>query len=792
MQNPKAVVGLLFGYAKSISISNNTHNQSPHRPLLNLLLLLPSPPSSSVSNARYFFANRGFCGYAAEQFSDDEYDCDFDNNKASSSVVNIDEWKWKLSMLLRNEKDQEIVSRDKRDRRDYEQISNLAKRMGLYSELYGKVVVASKVPLPNYRPDLDDKRPQREVVIPLSLQRRVEGLLQEHLDRVMLNSRKDNDSSDDAKPIDQVKDVNLDENTDSFVDGSIMEKVLQRRSLRMRNMQRTWRESPEGKKMLDFRRSLPAFKERERLLQAIAQNQVIVISGETGCGKTTQLPQYILESEIESGRGAFCSIICTQPRRISAMAVAERVSAERGEPLGDTVGYKVRLEGMKGKNTHLLFCTSGILLRRLLSDRNLNGITHVFVDEIHERGMNEDFLLIVLKDLLPRRRDLRLVLMSATLNAELFSSYFGGAPTFHIPGFTYPVRAHFLEDVLEMTGYKLTSFNQIDDYGQDKMWKTQKQLAPRKRKSQITALVEDALNKSSFEKYSSRTRDSLASWMPECIGFNLIEAVLCHICRKERPGAVLVFMTGWEDISCLRDQLKAHPLLGDPNRVLLLTCHGSMATSEQKLIFEKPPANVRKIVLATNMAEASITINDVVFVVDCGKAKETTYDALNNTPCLLPSWISQASARQNLMKKIIQFRACEEKNYPPKRSTGLDTWQAMLEHNKNNKKRDEKKLSSQLEHAEKYGYGVVERFVGHGVGTVFHSEPIIYHHRNDEAGFMVEGQTFTIEPILTLGSIDCITWPDNWTTVTADGSAAAQFEHSILITRTGAEILTTY
>ncbi|XP_021897690.1 DExH-box ATP-dependent RNA helicase DExH3 isoform X3 [Carica papaya] len=301
---------------------------------------------------------------------------------------------------------------------------------------------------------------------------------------------------------------------------------------------------------------------------------------------------------------------------------------------------------MKGKNTHLLFCTSGILLRRLLGDHNLNGITHVFVDEIHERGMNEDFLLIVLKDLLPRRPDLRLILMSATLNAELFSSYFGGALTIHIPGFTHPVRAHFLEDVVEMTGYKLTSFNQIDDYGQEKMWKTQRQLAPRKRKNQITALVEDALSKSSFENYSSRARDSLACWMPDTIGFNLIEAVLCHICRKERPGAVLVFMTGWEDISCLRDQLKAHPLLGDPNRVLLLTCHGSMATSEQKLIFERPPPNIRKIVLATNMAEASITINDIVFVVDCGKAKETTYDALNNTPCLLPSWVSQASARQ--------------------------------------------------------------------------------------------------------------------------------------------------
>lgn len=589
---------------------------------------------------------RSFCRYAVEQFSDDEYECDFEDHKVSSSVANIDEWKWKLSLLLRSETDQEIVSRDKRDRRDYEQISNLAKRMGLYSELYGKVVVASKVPLPNYRPDLDDKRPQREVVIPLSLQRRVEGLLQEHLDRMQLSSGKASESSTDPEAINKDEYVNPDENLDSFLDGSVMEKVLQRRSLRMRSMQRTWQESPEGKKMLDVRKSLPAFKEKGMLLQAIARNQVIVISGETGCGKTTQLPQYILESEIESGRGAFCSIICTQPRRISAMAVAERVSAERGEPLGETVGYKVRLEGMKGKNTHLLFCTSGILLRRLLSDRNLNGITHVFVDEIHERGMNEDFLLIVLKDLLPRRRDLRLILMSATLNAELFSNFFEGAPTIHIPGFTYPVRAHFLEDVLEVTGYKLTSFNQIDDYGQDKLWKTQRQLVPRKRKNQITTLVEDAFCKSNFDSYSSRTRDSMSCWTADWSGFNLIEAVLCHICRKERSGAVLVFMTGWEDISCLRDQIKAHPLLGDPNRVLLLTCHGSMATSEQKLIFEKPPPNVRKIVLATNMAEASITINDVVFVVDCGKAKETTYDALNNTPCLLPSWISQASARQ--------------------------------------------------------------------------------------------------------------------------------------------------
>ncbi|GFY81200.1 DEA(D/H)-box RNA helicase family protein [Actinidia rufa] len=647
-------IGFLLASGKKLLIHALLSNQrfATHRANNVSVLLGVVPNSNSYASLRrifskfFFSGRRAFCGYALEQFSDDNYDCDCDNHKASSSVANIDEWKWKLSLLLRSEKDQEIVSRDKRDRRDYEQISNLAKRMGLYCEIYGKVVVASKVPLPNYRPDLDDKRPQREVVIPLSLQRRVEGLLQEHFDRMLLSSEKVTGTSADTKVADRVDDVDPDDDPDSFLDGSVMEKVLQRRSLQMRNMQSAWQESPEGRKMLDFRRSLPAFKEKESLLQAIARNQVVVISGETGCGKTTQLPQYILESEIESGRGAFCSIICTQPRRISAMAVAERVSTERGEPLGESVGYKVRLEGMKGRNTHLLFCTSGILLRRLLSDRDLNGITHVFVDEIHERGMNEDFLLIVLKDLLPRRRDLRLILMSATLNAELFSNYFTGAPKIHIPGFTHPVTAHFLEDVLEMTGYKLTSFNQIDDYGQEKMWKTQRQLVPRKRKNQITALVEDAINESSFENYSSRARDSLSCWTPDCIGFNLIEAVLCHICRKERAGAVLVFMTGWEDISCLKDQLKAHPLLGDPNRVLLLTCHGSMATAEQKLIFEKPPPNVRKIVLATNMAEASITVNDIVFVVDCGKAKETTYDALNNTPCLLPSWISQASAKQ--------------------------------------------------------------------------------------------------------------------------------------------------
>ncbi|KAK9278678.1 hypothetical protein L1049_028252 [Liquidambar formosana] len=535
--------------------------------------------------------NSRYGRFAFDDYSEEDSDREVASSQqfCASTVDNIEEWRWKLTMLLRNKDEQEVVSREKKDRRDFEQLSALASRMGLYSRQYSKVVVFSKVPLPNYRPDLDDKRPQREVILPFGLQREVDAYLNEYLSRKPMSKAffSDNALSRSKNGSSIVSDEGLYQQQPLIKTSVVMEKILQRKSLQLRNQQQEWQESSEGQKMLEFRRSLPAYKEMDTLLKAISENQVVVVSGETGCGKTTQLPQYILESEIEAARGAVCSIICTQPRRISAMSVSERVAAERGEKLGESVGYKVRLEGMKGRDTRLLFCTTGILLRRLLVDRNLKGVSHVIVDEIHERGMNEDFLLVVLKDLLPRRPELRLILMSATLNAELFSSYFGGAPMIHIPGFTYPVRTHFLENVLEMTGYRLTPYNQIDDYGQEKMWKIQKQTL-RKRKSQIASAVEDALEAADFKEYSQRTRESLSCWNPDSIGFNLIEHVLCHIVKKERPGAVLVFMTGWDDINSVKDQLQAHPLLGDPSRVLLLACHGSMASSEQRLIFDKP------------------------------------------------------------------------------------------------------------------------------------------------------------------------------------------------------------
>ncbi|OEL21874.1 DExH-box ATP-dependent RNA helicase DExH6 [Dichanthelium oligosanthes] len=207
--------------------------------------------------------------------------------------------------------------------------------------------------------------------------------------------------------------------------------------------------------------SLQLWKITRYCSKDLSQSKVVLISGETGCGKTTQVPQYILDHMW--GKGESCKIICTQPRRISAISVAERISAERGEAVGDTVGYKIRLESKGGKNSSVMFCTNGILLRVLIGrgtktskarnskrDDAILGISHIIVDEIHERDRFSDFMLTILRDLLPVYPHLRLVLMSATIDAERFSQYFNGCSVIKVPGFTYPVKTYYLEDVLSI------------------------------------------------------------------------------------------------------------------------------------------------------------------------------------------------------------------------------------------------------------------------------------------------------------------------------------------------------
>ncbi|XP_057805319.1 DExH-box ATP-dependent RNA helicase DExH1 isoform X2 [Salvia miltiorrhiza] len=416
---------------------------------------------------------------------------------------------------------------------------------------------------------------------------------------------------------------------------------FERLSLDLKQKQEKMREGDSVKAMLAFREKLPAFKVKSEFLKAVASNQVLVVSGETGCGKTTQLPQFILEEEISSLRGASCNIICTQPRRISAISVAARISAERGEELGETVGYQIRLESKRSAQTRLLFCTTGVLLRQLVQDPDLTGITHLLVDEIHERGMNEDFLLIILRDILPRRPNLRVILMSATINAELFSKYFGNAPTTHIPGLTFPVKELYLEDLLEKTRYTVQP--ESDNLPRNSRRGRRQQESS---KDPLTELFENADIDVLYKSYSASTRQSLEAWSGSQLDLGLVEATIEHICRHEGAGAILVFLTGWDDISKLLDKLRANLFVGDPNKFLVLPLHGSMPTINQREIFDRPPHNVRKIVLATNIAESSITIDDVVYVIDCGKAKETSYDALNKLACLLPSWISKASAHQ--------------------------------------------------------------------------------------------------------------------------------------------------
>ncbi|XP_024542281.1 DExH-box ATP-dependent RNA helicase DExH5, mitochondrial-like [Selaginella moellendorffii] len=536
----------------------------------------------------------------------------------------IERWRRRMSLLLQSSKN-EIMSMESKDLKCYNAISYIAKELGLYINLYWKTIVVSKLPLPLYRPDLDPDRPQRQVYVAPATFFRVKAFLDEYK-----RHRKEKEAKVELFPI-----VATEQPPQSLPD--VYDPLAgifgdAKKSKLMFDRQRAWQDSREGQIALGFRSKLPAFQLRSAFLESLSRCQVLVVTGGTGCGKTTQLPQYILESEIDGGCGSSCKIVCTQPRRISASSVALRVAEERGEVLGESVGYQVRFDSVRSRSTSLLFCTTGILLRRLMSDPVLNGVTHVIVDEIHERGLNEDFLLIVLRDVIQRRPDLKLILMSATVDAKLFEKYFLDLNTrcMDIPGFAYTVKSYYLEDVLNITGYKLSM--------QSRMWKYLRQ-AP--EASDLRAhiseenIVREALN---AEDYSNAGEES--------IDFTLIEKLLCHICEHGQEGAVLVFMTGWEDISALRRQLRTHPVLGHPSRVWLLACHGTMSPDEQKRIFDRPPSRVRKIILATNIAETSITVEDVVYVVDIGKAKEKSYDVATNTACLLPRWISKSSVRQ--------------------------------------------------------------------------------------------------------------------------------------------------
>jgi len=373
------------------------------------------------------------------------------------------------------------------------------------------------------------------------------------------------------------------------------------------------------------RQNLPANKARDEffrvLQQSLKQNRVLLVTGETGCGKTTQIPQFILEKY-----PAEAKIVIAQPRRLAATGVAGRVAAERGEeePGKDSVGYVVRGDTAMCDKTRLMFCTTGVLLRQLQAENALDCITHIVVDEVHERHLDTDILLGILKEALPKYPHLHVVLMSATMDADRFAAYWGkNTPRMHIPGFTYPVEDYTLEDVLAFTGYippkkskkkKQISFNNLDD-------------------------EEHSKPQNNIDELVSRVQENI-------IDYEMIASLVKKLIQGKKyddDGAILVFLPGAPEINKAEQTIRRHT---KHLAIQLLPLHGGLQPKDQKLVFNKPKLGLTKVVLSTNVAETSITIPDITIVIDTCKEKQSTYDPVNRMPMLIERFASRDSLRQ--------------------------------------------------------------------------------------------------------------------------------------------------
>ncbi|NXR55108.1 DHX36 helicase, partial [Hippolais icterina] len=424
---------------------------------------------------------------------------------------------------------------------------------------------------------------------------------------------------------------------DAKLDEQLKEDLMKKRS------------DPRYIEMQRFRETLPSYGMREELVKLINSNRVTVISGETGCGKTTQVTQFILDDHIERGLGSTCRIVCTQPRRISAISVAERVAAERAEACGNgrSTGYQIRLQSrLPRKQGSILYCTTGIVLQWLQSDKHLSSISHVVLDEIHERNLQSDVLMSIIKDLLNIRLDLKVILMSATLNAEKFSEYFDHCPMIHIPGFTFPVVEYLLEDVIEKLRQVYTPEKTDRRLHWRKGFMQGRVSRPEKEeKEEIYRQQWPGYLRQLQGRYSASTIDALEMMDDDKVDLDLIAALIRYIVLEEEDGAILVFLPGWDNISTLHEILTSQVMFKS-DRFLIIPLHSLMPTVNQTQVFKKTPPGVRKIVIATNIAETSITIDDVVFVIDGGKIKETHFDTQNNISTMAAEWVSKANAKQ--------------------------------------------------------------------------------------------------------------------------------------------------
>lgn len=329
------------------------------------------------------------------------------------------------------------------------------------------------------------------------------------------------------------------------------------------------------------RQYLPIYTVRDDLLQVVRENQVVVVVGETGSGKTTQLTQYLHED----GYTTTGVVGCTQPRRVAAMSVAKRVSEEMETELADKVGYAIRFEDVTGPNTIIKYMTDGVLLRETLKDADLDKYRVIVMDEAHERSLNTDVLFGILKKVVARRRDFKLIVTSATLNADKFSKFFGGVPIFQIPGRTFPVNILF-------------SKTPCEDY------------------------VEAAVK----------------------------QAMTIHI--TSGPGDILIFMTGQEEIeaTCYALAERMEQLISSSTKTVpklsILPIYSQLPADLQAKIFQKAEEGTRKCIVATNIAETSLTVDGIFYVIDTGYGKMKVYNPRMGMDALQVFPASRAAADQ--------------------------------------------------------------------------------------------------------------------------------------------------
>ena len=326
----------------------------------------------------------------------------------------------------------------------------------------------------------------------------------------------------------------------------------------------------------DFPDDLPVSQRREDIAAAIKAHQVVVIAGETGSGKTTQIPKICLSL----GRGVAGLIGCTQPRRIAARSISQRVASELQTELGQAVGYKVRFHDHLSPDTYIKFMTDGILLAETQNDRFLNQYDTLIIDEAHERSLNIDFLLGYLRQLLPKRPDLKLIITSATIDTERFATHFNNAPVIEVSGRTYPVEVRY---------------HQLDSDEEDEQDRN------------IQHAIVDAVD---------------------------------EITLHDRQADILIFLSGERDIRETAESLRKHKL----QNTEILPLYARLSAAEQNRVFA--PSQQRRIVLATNVAETSLTVPGIKAVIDPGLARISRYSIRNKVQRLPIEKIAQSSANQ--------------------------------------------------------------------------------------------------------------------------------------------------